>query len=761
MQGVGVFLLFLTLSGASALVSDWGLDEGLIMEMQEKFGDPLKRALQGLSVLMDYRGPAIDTSSPWVKETSNNTQELSREKDEALRYYLPSANSDISEQCRHDVQEIHKAFTVTLAGKPKLWSSIMVDSWGKLPDGYILGNTVLVGMMEECTAINVDDQDDVDLGLIPVKFNATFKGQYCFIAHGPEIPWILQAEANPGSPAISGNIYNFLFSGSTYGTCMPDSCSREDFKVSLEEILPTGNAAHVVDCHTLDEELQWEPQDIAFMCVMGFIAFLVVAAAAVDLTINYMDAQELRKGPLRYLLVFSGYTNMSKIFYINTKASQANIACLHGIRVLSMTWVIYGHQNNYVQSVSENPLNMFYMYDSLLAQTILGATPSVDSFFFLSGLLVAYSLMRSKDKMDLFGFFMFYAHRILRLMPPIAAVCFFTATVARFFSTGPLGGVYNTITFEPCNQNWIWDVLFINNFTEKMCLGQTWYTSVDMQIYFLVPIIFFPLMYYGMIGKIWLAVMTLVSFIIPTILSHVYHLALGMFGPPEQGRDNFFYLYCGPWSRMSPYLIGMWTGYIIYKSANKKVTMNNWQVLLGWVLAWVIGLLCVYGAWPYNDITLPNFGPEKIPTQTVSDVYNGFMRGAWGLALMWVVLACHYGYGGPINSFLGHPSWQPLSRLTYGMFLVHITIQNLVSGSQYTLLHFDHLTVIIQTCGTLFLAGIGACILSLLVDSPVMGLEKLLLFKEKDKKDNLNGVNVKDEKKNDDILTVETPAEKK
>merc|ERR1712142_27548 len=217
---------------------------------------------------------------------------------------------------------------------------------------------------------------------------------------------------------------------------------------------------------------------------------------------------------------------------------------------------------------------------------------------------------------------------------------------------------------------------------------------------------------------------------------------------------GWFFLYCGTWSRMSPYLIGMWTGYIIYKTTNKKVTMTKWQVALGWVTAWVVGLLCVYGAYPYNNFTTKNYGPERYPEQSISDVFNGFFRGAWGLALMWVVLACHYGYGGPINSFLGHPSWQPLSRLTYSMFLVHMIIQYLVSGSVYSLLHFDHLTVIIQTCGTLFLAGIGACILSLLIEGPVMGLEKLL-FTRTEKKENVIPVNDGDEKKTNDIVIVE------
>ncbi|CAL4101292.1 unnamed protein product, partial [Meganyctiphanes norvegica] len=82
---------------------------------------------------------------------------------------------------------------------------------------------------------------------------------------------------------------------------------------------------------------------------------------------------------------------------------------------------------------------------------------------------------------------------------------------------------------------------------------------------------------------------------------------------------------------------------------------------------------------------------------------------------------------GPVNSFLGHPSWQPLSRLTYGMFLVHIFVIILIVASEFRLKTLSHLDSIVETCGTLFISGIGAVLLSLLVESPVIGLEKLLL----------------------------------
>lgn len=46
---------------------------------------------------------------------------------------------------------------------------------------------------------------------------------------------------------------------------------------------------------------------------------------------------------------------------------------------------------------------------------------------------------------------------------------------------------------------------------------------------------------------------------------------------------------------------------------------------------------------------------------------------------------------GPINSFLAHPSWQPLSRLTFSMYLVAYVVQWLYIGAVYTPMYVNHL----------------------------------------------------------------------
>lgn len=41
---------------------------------------------------------------------------------------------------------------------------------------------------------------------------------------------------------------------------------------------------------------------------------------------------------------FSVYTNGKKLFAVNETSSQDVIECLHGIRALSIIWIVHGHR---------------------------------------------------------------------------------------------------------------------------------------------------------------------------------------------------------------------------------------------------------------------------------------------------------------------------------------------------------------------------------------------------------------------------------
>lgn len=56
---------------------------------------------------------------------------------------------------------------------------------------------------------------------------------------------------------------------------------------------------------------------------------------------------------------------------------------------------------------------------------------------------------------------------------------------------------------------------------------------------------------------------------------------------------------------------------------------------------------------------------------------------------MMIIHACITGHGGPVNSFLSLPMWRPLSRLTYAIYLIHMPIMMLTTGSLKRPIYFS------------------------------------------------------------------------
>lgn len=118
--------------------------------------------------------------------------------------------------------------------------------------------------------------------------------------------------------------------------------------------------------------------------------------------------------PMQYFMAFSLYTNTKK--WLTTRSSGDDLGCLHGIRTISTTWVILAHTWYMVTFIPVwNMVDLKKVHENWAILTVLNSTISVDTFFVLSGLLVAYNVMKVLDKQNgRLNVPMFYIHRYLR-----------------------------------------------------------------------------------------------------------------------------------------------------------------------------------------------------------------------------------------------------------------------------------------------------------------------------------------------------------
>ena len=75
-------------------------------------------------------------------------------------------------------------------------------------------------------------------------------------------------------------------------------------------------------------------------------------------------------------------------------------------------------------------------------------------------------------------------------------------------------------------------------------------------------------------------------------------------------------------------------------------------------------------------------------------IFFSVSRFTWPLAIAWVIFACHYGYGGFVNSILSCKSYVPITRLSYVAYLIHPVIMIWYFYTQETMFHGTLLTLV-------------------------------------------------------------------
>lgn len=119
--------------------------------------------------------------------------------------------------------------------------------------------------------------------------------------------------------------------------------------------------------------------------------------------------------------------------------------------------------------------------------------------------------------------------------------------------------------------------------------------------------------------------------------------------------------------RFSPWLIGIFGGYILYESRNKIIRMPRVINILGWLISLALMATVIFVNYPLVQF-------DSRPSDLHVGLYDSLSRVAWAVALCYIIFACVNNCGGPVNWFLSHPLWQPISRISYAIYLVHFPV---------------------------------------------------------------------------------------
>lgn len=147
-------------------------------------------------------------------------------------------------------------------------------------------------------------------------------------------------------------------------------------------------------------------------------------------------------------------------------------------------------------------------------------------------------------------------------------------------------------------------------------------------------------------------------------------------------------LYFATHTHATPWLTGFLFGYSLHLNRGKKFQLSKVVAWSGWILCLAMIFTSIFALYPYAKWT----GPDLSTFAEAS--YYTLTRVGWCMALCWVIFACMNGYGGLANSFLSSPLWQPLSRLSYSVYMWHMFFQEINIRSMRTNSYFSNYTIV-------------------------------------------------------------------
>ncbi|XP_067126435.1 nose resistant to fluoxetine protein 6-like isoform X2 [Centruroides vittatus] len=492
---------------------------------------------------------------------------------------------NITQECK----ESFKQFLYGLQNN-KVWAFKMFDSWGKLPVGHFGGTLTDYGSYYQCKR-TVDD--------VKKTFSTdwkNFSSRYCILDYRlpppsvakdispyntvPDFLNITDKDSVQNNLASYAHVY--LQHAIRIGMCVPSSCSSEDIQITSKKFLNNIGIEGIVKVSHCDSDAPVTmntEQKVVIIFISSLILLVMIGTIMELLQIhasNY-DVEKQNSGLTKEIfLSFSLYTNVQKLF--RNKKSSETLTVLYGIRVISISWIILCHSHLYVDTQSIAGI-LFYkeFFRGFNLQFIANGTLSVDTFFFISGLLVSYTTLNIVRKhKKKFNIPVFIIYRFFRLTPTYAVVIAILFLLP-LLGDGPVWNLTLDPELEKCRKGWWRNLLFINNFIESHngCLDHSWYLATDTQLYMASLLVVIPLIRWPTLGLIINFILLILSMIVTAFITLYMKLPpTALTASYSNSSDRFLdwsRVYYKPYPHAGAFCIGLATGYLLVKKPQLKL----------------------------------------------------------------------------------------------------------------------------------------------------------------------------------------------
>ncbi|XP_017103709.2 nose resistant to fluoxetine protein 6 [Drosophila bipectinata] len=616
---------------------------------------------------------------------------------QVLQYALNDTESTAADEraCVAEVQVL-----LTAAGAQALPALRVLDAWGKFPQGLLYGHFSDLGNYESCLSGSYQS-----VGSGP---------KYC-LTHIQFKSLLLEAA---GSEALTLNI----------GTCVPSSCSAAQLNRWLHSHLQSMFGEPASPAEVRGVLVQEQSCSVSQAAPLGGLDWFAVSIFAILGTVVLLATLlDYRKASGKLIGAFSLRRNVPQLFDTSTAPSPRVIPCLHGIRCLTILWIIFGHGYMFLLLAPNiNSYEIVVWAQTPFSMLLQSGSTSVDTFFLLSGLLLVLTTLREMERnQGRLHVPLMYLHRLVRLTPVLALAVLFFMTLFPRLDNGPLWQQF-TSSSELCKDTWWATLLYVQNYAAagRMCLGHSWYLAVDMQLYVLSPIVLIALHKWGKraVGGIVVLILLLFGCVFSIIMLNELQVfdRRGNLGADSPQMRLIYYT---THARATPWLIGLLFGHFLHTQGGRKARLPRWMTPLMWLLCFGLLASVLFAVFPYTQ-------PGAVAISPVAGAfYLCSSRIAWPLALCWLIWACQNGVAPGIDSLLGWSLWQPLSKLSYCLYIWHLLVETVNVARTKSSLHFSDYDAFLRFWSDFGVTLLVSLVMYLFVEMPVVRIELELLRK--------------------------------
>ena len=439
---------------------------------------------------------------------------------------------------------------------------------------------------------------------------------------------------------------------------------------------------------------------------------------------------------------FNFCQNVTKILSVESgnENSRQSLKVFDGVRTLSIGWVVFGHTFQFSAILIKNFGDINHFFKSWEFAIIQSGLYAVDVFFMLSGFLFRLGFQKylkqnyfKNSQSRVILFFKAFFHRYIRLLPLYLVLLFFVTYSLPFFGDGPLFAQFITKMNEYCERHWYHNLFYINNFiNSSSCAVHTWYLANDMQ-FFILSLLIYIILNDKNIRNILLLILFIASILSSFLISLIYEFS---YNDMNVQGDFFKKFYIVPWTRIAPYLIGIFFAELFLsipknneesnqvKSQMTKINTilkNDWKLSM---LLFMIAIVLINYAIFIN--VLANNSETKL-SNYIAAFMNTFNKSLFVIGLGTILHLTFLGHFDIIKRFLGLPVFTKLARVSFGIYMFHIYLIFLYFSIMETNIYVKFSDITFLSIGIFIWTIPVSLILGALFESPVINLTKMLI----------------------------------